>query len=137
MDIKKLWFTSDRIYRETTEGETLFQSLYFYPRLLRATPEERSDCELWEDGIHWNSIDEDVSFESFNYPETKQVKPGLQSVFLLNPELNISAVAQRTGIRQSLLVSYIKGTKQPTAENKAAILNAIHEIGHSLVNVQF
>lgn len=137
MDIKKLWFTSDRIYIETTDGEIFYQSLYFYPRLLRATPEERSDCELWEDGIHWNSIDEDVSFESFSYPETKQVKPGLQSAFLLNPELNISAVARRAGIRQSLLVSYIKGTKQPSEESKSAILNALHEIGHSLVNVQF
>lgn len=137
MGIKKLWFTNDRIYVETTEGETLYQSLYFYPRLLRATPEERADCELWEDGIHWESIDEDVSFESFRYPETKELAPGIQYAFLTNPELNVSAVARKMGIRQSLLASYIKGTKTPSEARKAEILNTIHEIGRSLCNVQF
>lgn len=137
MDIKKLWFTKDRIYVETTEGETLYQSLYFYPRLLRATPEERADCELWEDGIHWESVDEDVSFESFRYPETKELAPGIQHAFLTNPELNVSAVARKMGIRQSLLASYIKGTKTPSEARKAEILNTIHEIGRSLCNVQF
>lgn len=137
MNIQKLWFTKDRIYVETVEGETFYQSLYFYPRLLRATPEERADCELWEDGIHWESIDEDVSFESFYYPETKEPTPGIQTAFLTNPELNVSAVARRMGIRQSLLASYIKGTKKPSDERKTEILNTIHAIGQSLMNVQF
>ena len=137
MEIKKLWFTTDRIYIETTDGEVLYQLLYFYPRLLRATPEERADCELWEDGIHWEQIDEDVSFESFRYPETKKLAPGIQYAFLTNPELNVSAVARRMGIRQSLLASYIKGTKVPSEARKAEILNTIHDIGRSLINVKF
>lgn len=136
MTIKKLWFTQDRIYVETAKGETLSQSLYFYPRLLRATPEERADCELWEDGIHWEQIDEDISFESFHYPETKEPAKGLQSAFLKNPELNVSAVARRLGIRQSLLASYIKGTKKPSEARKAQILNTLHDIGRSLCEIQ-
>ena len=67
MNIRKLWFADNRIYIQTTEGEELFQSLYFYPRLLHATPEQLADCELWDDGIHWDALDEDVSFERFNY----------------------------------------------------------------------
>ena len=137
MEIKKLWVTTDRIYIETTDGEVLYQLLYFYPRLLRATPEERADCELWEDGIHWEQIDEDVSFESFRYPETKKLEPGIQYAFLTNPELNVSAVARKMGIRQSLLASYIKGTKVPSEARKAEILNTIHDIGRSLINVKF
>lgn len=137
MEIKKLWFTTDRIYIETTDGEVLYQSLYFYPRLLRATPEERADCELWEDGIHWEQIDEDVSFESFRYSETKEPAPGIQYAFLTNPELNVSAVARKMGIRQSLLASYIKGTKVPSEARKAEILDTIHDIGRSLINVKF
>lgn len=137
MKIKKLWFTDDRIYVETTDGETLYQSLYFYPRLLRATPEQRADCELWEEGIHWDEIDEDVSFESFRYPENKEPAPGIQTAFLTNPELNVSAVARRMGIRQSLLASYIKGTKKPSPERKAQMLDTIHSIGRSLMDVQF
>lgn len=137
MDITKLWFADNRIYIQTAEGEKLYQSLYFYPRLLHATPEQLADCELWDDGIHWDSLDEDISFESFNYPETKEPAPGLQTVFLTNPELNVSAVARRLGMRQSLLTSYIKGTKEPSRERKAQILNAIHDIGRSLMNVNF
>ena len=37
------------------------------PRLLHATPEQLADCELWDDGIHWDALDEDVRFERFNY----------------------------------------------------------------------
>ena len=46
MNIRKLWFANNRIYIQTTEGEELYQSLYFYPRLLHATPEQLADCEL-------------------------------------------------------------------------------------------
>lgn len=137
MSIEKLWFADNRIYVKTTDGEVLFQSLYFYPRLLHATPEQLADCELWDDGIHWEELDEDVSFESFYYPETKEPAPGLQTAFLTNPELNVSAVARRLGIRQSLLASYIKGTKKPSEERSAQILNTIHDIGRSLMDVKF
>lgn len=137
MKIRKLWFAGNRIYIQTEEGEELYQSLYFYPRLLRATPEQLADCELWDDGIRWNGLDEDVSFESFRYPETKEPAPGLQTAFLTNPELSVPAVARRLGIRQSLLASYINGTKRPSAERKAQILDAIHDIGRALMKVSF
>ena len=101
MNIRKLWFANNRIYIQTTEGEELYQSLYF------------------------------------RYPETKEPATGLQAAFLTNPELNVSAVARRIGIRQSLLASYIKGTKKPSNERKTQILNAIHSIGQSLMNVNF
>ena len=118
MNIRKLWFANNRIYIQTTEGEELYQSLYFYPRLLHATPEQLADCELWDDGIHWEALDEDVSFESFRYPETKEPATGLQAAFLTNPELNVSAVARRIGIRQSLLASYIKERKSHQMNEK-------------------
>lgn len=137
MEIVKLWFDNNRIYVKTAAGDTLYQSLLFYPRLMSATPEERADCELWEDGIHWEQIDEDISFESFYYPETKEPAPGLQTVFLSNPELNVSALARRIGIRQSLLASYIKGTKTPSEQRKQEILSAIHDVGRSLIQVRF
>lgn len=137
MNITKLWFADNRIYVENDKGERLYQSLYFYPRLLGATDGQRQDYEMWEDGIQWPSIDEDMSYESFYYPETKEPKPGIQAAFLFNPELNVSAVARRIGIRQSLLASYIKGTKTPSEQRKAQILEAIHDIGAALQRVAF
>lgn len=136
MKITKLWFENNRIYVETDKGETLFQSLYFYPRLLSASEKERSVYEFWEYGIRWESIDEDMSYESFYYEHTKEPAPGLQTAFLKNPELNISAVARRMGIQQSLLASYIKGSKTPSTERKEMIQQTLHEIGRSLLDVQ-
>lgn len=136
MEVRKLWFTTDRIYIETADGTTLWQLLCYYPRLMYASAEERADCELWEDGIRWDAIDEDISYESFSYEENRQEPTALQKAFLLNPELNVSAVARKMGIRQSLLASYIKGTKRPSAERLAMIEESLHDIGRSLSAVR-
>ena len=69
--------------------------------------------------------------------DTKEPAPGIQDAFLSHPELNISAVARRMGIQQSLLASYIKGTKTPSPERKKLILDTIHDIGSSLQAVSF
>ena len=42
MKVTKLWFADDRIYILTDGGETLWQSLLWYPRLKNATPEQRN-----------------------------------------------------------------------------------------------
>ena len=137
MKIEKLWFENNRIYINNDKNETLFQSLKFYPRLLCATDDQREKYECWEYGIRWDEIDEDMSYESFYYEDTKEPVTGIQDAFLSNPELNISAVARRMGIQQSLLASYIKGTKTPSPERKKLILDTIHEIGQTLLSVRF
>lgn len=73
MTIKKIWFDDNRIYGETDDGRVLWQSLLYYRRLLNATPAEREHYEMDDEGIHWEDLDEDVSFESFEYddPEPK------------------------------------------------------------------
>jgi hypothetical protein len=43
------------------------QPLSDYPRLSRATSEQKAKWKLSNVGIHWEEIDEDVSFESFFY----------------------------------------------------------------------
>ena len=35
--------------------------LAWFPRLLRATPEERQACRLSSRGLHWEELDEDLS----------------------------------------------------------------------------
>lgn len=37
--------------------------LWWYPNLLNATPDQRSNVELTPFGIHWPEIDEDISVE--------------------------------------------------------------------------
>ena len=137
MKIEKLWFENNRIYIINDKNETLFQSLKFYPRLLCATDDQREKYECWEYGIRWDEIDEEMSYESFYFDDTKEPVTGIQDAFLSNPELNISAVARRMGIQQSLLASYIKGTKTPSPERNKLILDTIHEIGQTLLSVRF
>lgn len=65
MKISKLWFENDRIYIQTDDGRTLWQSSLYYRRLREATDEQRANYELDDEGIHWEALDKDVSFESF------------------------------------------------------------------------
>ena len=137
MKIEKLWFENNHIYIINDKNETLFQSLKFYPRLLCATDDQREKYECWEYGIRWDEIDEDMSYERFYFDDTKEPVTGIQDAFLSNPELNISAVARRMGIQQSLLASYIKGTKTPSPDRKKLILDTIHDIGEDLLAIRF
>ena len=130
MKAKRVWFDGERIYIETDDGRTLWQSILYYQRLKNATKEQRNDYELGHFGIHWEEIDEDISYESFEYENPEPV--GISRIFLTHPELNASAVARRLGIQQSLLAQYIRGLKKPSAEREQKILETIREIGTEL-----
>ena len=133
MKAKRVWFEGERIYIETDDGRTLWQSILYYQRLKNATDEQRNDYELGHFGIHWEEIDEDISYESFEYENPEPT--GISRIFLTHPELNASAVARRLGIQQSLLAQYIRGLKKPSAEREQMILEAIREIGSELCAV--
>lgn len=45
------------------DGATIVVPLWWYPRLLDATPEQREKVELSPFGLHWEDIDEDLSIE--------------------------------------------------------------------------
>ena len=130
MRAKRVWFEGERIYIETDDGRTLWQSILYYQRLKNATDEQRNDYELGHFGIHWEEIDEDISYESFEYDNPEPT--GISRIFLTHPELNASAVARRLGIQQSLLAQYIRGLKKPSAEREQKILDTIREIGCEL-----
>jgi Protein of unknown function (DUF2442) len=46
------------------DGRVLQTPLWWYPRLLAATAEQKSRVELSPLGIHWPEIDEDISVAS-------------------------------------------------------------------------
>ena len=84
-------------------------------------------------GIHWNQIDEDISFDSFEYPNPEP--EGLARIFLLHPEINVSAFARRIEMKQSLLAAYISGTKHPSETQQERILSELRTIGQELSQV--
>ena len=67
--VNRLWFENERIYIETISGEVLSQPMVFFPRLQKATNKERSQWSESYFGLHWEEIDEDISFESFKWED--------------------------------------------------------------------
>lgn len=133
MIISKIWFENDRIYGLSDSGQVAWQSLLWYQHLRKATDEQRMNYEIDEEGIHWYDLDEDISFESFDYEDREP--QGIAKVFLSHPELNVSAVARRLSISQSLMAQYISGNKKPSKERETLILNEIAKIGRELIDI--
>jgi len=71
--VKKLWFADDRIYIEQVNGEIQSQPLRFFPRLSKATDQQRSEWAESHFGLHWENIDEDISFDSFTWADNDQL----------------------------------------------------------------
>ncbi|WP_416989547.1 DUF2442 domain-containing protein [Alistipes dispar] len=133
MKVTKLWFADDRIYILTDGGETLWQSLLWYPRLKNATPEQRNRYRIDEEGIRWAEIDEDVSFESFTYDNPEPT--GLNRIFREHPEIKPTSVAARLGISQPLFSDYLREKKTPSPERLESIKAEIRKIGAELAAI--
>ena len=57
--------TDDSLTVELSDGRSLSVPLAWFPRLVHATPTERKNWRLIGrgQGIHWNTLDEDISVE--------------------------------------------------------------------------
>ena len=57
--------TADTLHVDLSDGRTISVPLAWYPRLVHAMPDERQNWRLIAKGrgIHWESIDEDISVE--------------------------------------------------------------------------
>ena len=135
MKMKKLWFADEKIFIITDTGKELWQSLLWYSRLLNATDEQRMNYETDSEGIRWDELDEDVSFESFTYENP--MPEGISYIFKKHPELNAAAIARRMGMKQSLLAAYISGQKKPSIEREQAIVAEIKKVGKELTNILY
>lgn len=60
---KSLRFDEDSMWVELVDGRTLGIPLAWFPRLLDATPEQRTRFEVsgGGTGLHWDELDEDIS----------------------------------------------------------------------------
>lgn len=130
MKIKRIWFADDRIYGETSDGKIVWQSLLYYKRLRNATPQQRENYEMDDEGIYWEDLDEDVSFESFSYDDP--APKGISLLFLSHPELNAIAIGQRLGISQGLMTQYVNGTKKPSKEQECQIMQEVQNVASEL-----
>lgn len=130
MRIKKIWFDNDRIYGETDDGRVLWQSLLYYKRLLNANASERENYEMDDEGIHWEGLDEDVSYESFEYDDPEPT--GVSKLFLSHPEINAVAIGERLGIGRNVMMQYVNGTKKPSKDMEEKIMAEVKAVTKEL-----
>lgn len=62
-----LWFTEDMLHVRLEDGREIGVPLEWFPKLIKATPEQRNNWRLVGKGvgIHWEDIDEDISVLKF------------------------------------------------------------------------
>ena len=66
MTITKIWFDREFLYVAVDSGHVIGNPIAWFPRLAKASLEQRQQYELgpFKDSIHWEAIDEDLSLES-------------------------------------------------------------------------
>ena len=55
------WCDLHELHVKLKDGRQVTTPLWWYPRLLGASPAQRNNVELMLDGIHWPDVDEDLS----------------------------------------------------------------------------
>ena len=60
---KAVRFDDDSMWVELVDGRVISAPLAWFPRLLAATPEQRAQVTISQRGLHWESLDEDVSID--------------------------------------------------------------------------
>lgn len=127
--VDKVWLTDTAVWIRTADGKEAHEKFADYQRLKFATPRQLANFTVDNFGIHWEELDEDLSFEGFF--REKKSNP-LYDLFIAHPELNAAAIARRLGISQSLFAQYISGTKKPSTQRYEEIIETIRAIGREL-----
>ena len=54
-------FDEDNMWVDLSDGRVLGVPLAWFPRLMNGTPEQRETVRISSRGLHWESLDEDIS----------------------------------------------------------------------------
>lgn len=60
---KAVSFDENNMWVDLFDGRTLGVPLGWFPRLMNATKSDLEKCELSSRGIHWDTLDEDISID--------------------------------------------------------------------------
>ena len=131
LHIEKIWLTNAAVWIRTSDGREACEWFADYPRLNRATPDERARYLVSDAGVHWPDLDEDLCFEGFF---KKKTRSPLYDFFMAHPELDAAAVARRMKMPQSVFAQYISGARKLSPEHFKEIVETVHAIGRELVN---
>jgi len=136
--IEKIWFSDNRIYMKTEQGNVFSRPLEAFPVLKNATELEREDFKIgkFKDDIRWKKLDEDIHINSFFFDTEPKSNP-IGEFFALHPQINVSSFAKQLGINKSLMARYIYGIKTPSEKRKKEIQSGLHKLAKELSCVEF
>lgn len=77
---ENVWFDEDNLWVRLSDGRTVGAPLVWFPRLLNADTASRQDFELSAHGIHWDSLDEDISVQGLLHGVGDQSHPKREHV---------------------------------------------------------
>lgn len=67
------WCDLTHLHVRLADGREVVTPLWWYPRLMAASPSQRNAVELMLDGVHWPEVDEDLSvggmLRGWKYPD--------------------------------------------------------------------
>ena len=129
-EIEKIELVSNGLKLTAKDGRLATLHYKDFERLKSASPKQRLDYRISFEGLRWDDLDEDISFESIFNPDQFPLKLSSK----LKP-INMSEVARRLGIQQSLMAAYMNGSKHPSEKRKKAILDEIHKIANELLSI--
>ena len=68
-------FDDDNFWVTLTDGRVIGVPLAWFPRLLRASREQREECGISSRGLHWEALDEDISIAGLLAGSADQARP--------------------------------------------------------------
>jgi hypothetical protein len=136
--IAGIWFSENRVFMKTEQGEVYSRPLEAFPALKNATESERSTFKIgkFKDDIRWDNLDEDIHIDSFFLEEEPQPNP-IGEFFSSHPQINVSSFARQIGINKSLMAKYIYGIKTPSEKRKKEIRDGLHQLAKKISHVEF
>lgn len=72
-------FENDSMWVNLSDGRTIGVPLVWFPRLLKASPENLEAYTISQHGLHWEALDEDISIEGLLAGKGDQTKSGDQA----------------------------------------------------------
>lgn len=60
---ERVAFDDDSMWIDLSDGRRLGVPLAWFPRLLRASAQQRAAVRIGSRGLHWDELDEDISIE--------------------------------------------------------------------------
>ena len=128
--IKRVWFSDNRIYILTADGTEKSRPLEAFPRLKDASDEQRNSYEVWDDGqsIRWEEIDEDVHVSSFSESTEPNYDNEVAKMIDSVGVLDVSAFAEMIGMSKSKLDLFRYGIWKPSDDSLQKIKDGLRQI---------